>query len=351
MLYSFFKKDRKQIIAFSFIYFIWIISFILYYFVYIEKVMPVTGQQVITSLKVESAFMPVPPKSLADIKWFMDAFFNTFTFKDPADYSHETTFAGIMSFVFIYGCISMFSNAREKLVIILSPVIFTLAAAAIHVYPFKGRLIFFLFPFLFLIIAEGIERMREQTSGNSRTIITIILIIMFIYPVSWAAYHVKKPFSRGQIKPVLEYIKNNWQDGDMIYVHFFSQYEFEYYSNYHPDSLNFSEDEYVIGKAPMGWYGDWKRQDLTKYYDTNKIIEQSNKDILNIYINEVDKLKGRNRVWMLFTDNIPSTRGIMDKAFFLFWLDTKGHQLDLYERGELASVYLYDLSDTAIINK
>ena len=351
ILYSFFKKDSERIIAFSFICFIWFVSFICFYFIYIEKVMPVTGHEVLRSLKVESTLMPMPPKSLADIRWFIDTFFNTFTFKEPFDHAYDTTFAGIMSFAFIYGCVSMFSNAREKLVILLSPVLFTLAASAIHVYPFKGRLIFFLFPFLLFIIAEGIERLREQTSSNSKSIITIIVILLFIYPISWATYHVKKPFSRGQIKPVLEYIKKNWQDGDIIYVHFFAQYEFEYYSNYHPDSFNFSEDEYVIGIAPMGWYGDWKKQDLTKYYDTKKTIKQSSKDILNEYINDVDKLRGRNRVWLLFTDNVPSTRGINDKAFFLYWLDTKGHQLDLYERGELASVYLYDLSDPAIIKK
>lgn len=322
---------------------IWGLSFFVYYNVFIKSITTNISVSVDEVLKLERAFFPFPPKSLSDIKDLMDIFFDTFNFIDVFGFHQGSALPGVGALLFLSGCISMMSNNREKFVTLISPILFTLLAAALHTYPFKGRLILFLIPFFLLFIAEGINDISEKT-GSSRVLITIILLFLFMYPLSWAAYHVIKPLSRGEVKPVLQYVKDNWQNGDMLYVHFYAQYEFEFYSKDHPTPFRFNENEYIIGIAPRGWYRKWRMQDVSKYYDTEKVISQSKTDILKEYIKDLNKLTGQRRVWILFSGNISSVKGISDDDFFLFNLDQKGDMLDSFKKGDAASAYLYDLS-------
>jgi hypothetical protein len=338
------KKEWSDIKGLTVVCSIWALSIIVYYFLYLEPFLSNIGVSAEEVLKRENAFFPFPPTSLADIKWYIDTFFATFNFAEPHDFNQSLMLTGITALFFLAGCISMYSRSREKLIILIAPVLFTLIAAAMHQYPFKGRLILFLTPLFLIIIAEGIEFMYYNLRNSSKIIFAVIIVFLFIYPASWAAYHAKKPLSTGRTRPVLQYINDNWQKGDILYVHFYAQYEFDYYTKYHMEPFVFNEDEYIIGIAPRNWYNLWKRQDVSKYYDTTATSKQSNSDILKEYIKDIDKLTGRNRVWMLFVTYVSSTKGLKDNSFFLFHLDTKGTRLDSFSNG-LASVYLYNLNN------
>ena len=149
------------------------------------------------------------------------------------------------------------------------------------------------------------------------------------------------------MKPALQYIKDNWQKGDILYVHFYAQYAFDYYSMYHPQPFTFDDDEYIIGIAPRGWYRIWKRNLVSKYYDTGKTVKQSSTDILKRYKKDIDQLKGHKRAWLLFVRGISSTAGIKDSAFSLYYLDTKGKRLASFKNS--VSAYLYDLSEQSTV--
>ncbi len=316
---------------------IWAISFLAVYFVYTRNAMASTGMRVEDLLKLEQAFMPFPPLSLADARWYIDAFFETFN--SPAGFHLK----GIASLVFLIGCVSLFADGKERFFILISPILITLFAAAMHTYPFKGRLILFLVPLIILFIAQGVAHIHNKTKNTSQVITSVIVVLLFVYPLLWATYHIKKPFSRSEIKPVLEYIENEWQDGDLLYVHFYSEYAFQYYSKYHPDPYRFHDNDYVIGIAPRGWYNKWRKKSVSRYYNPEEEILQSNSDILNEYVKDLNKLRGKKRVWVLFTEDIV-TGGIRDEKFFLYHLDTIGKRLASFGRSGLAIVYLYDLS-------
>jgi len=344
IIFGFIRKDWSRTGRAIAVSLVWAISFIIYYSVFLKNAAMNSAVDVDSVLKAEYAFFPFPPRSMSDLKWLVDTFFDTFNFADSFDFRQGLTLTGIGALLFISGCIRMYSIDKEKFITVISPVFFALAAAALHKYPFRGRLILFLTPFFLLVISEGVYFFYEKTKEQSKAIIVIIVIFLFTYPVSWAAYHVKKPIAREDIKPVLRYIKDNWQDGDVLYVHFYAQYAFDYYSKYHPKSYPFSENEYIIGIAPRNWYREWRKMDVSKYYDTGKTVTQSSSDILNEYVKDIDKLTGRKRVWLLFTGNISSTKGIRDDDFFCFYLDTKGRRLGSYQNAD-AAVYTYDLSN------
>jgi hypothetical protein len=162
--------------------------------------------------------------------------------------------------------------------------------------------------------------------------------------LSWAAYHAKNPISRADIKPVLSHIKDNWRDGDIVYVFYYSQYAFEYYAKYHPGPYSFDENEYTIGIAPRGWYDRWRKQSVSKYYDLEKEIVQSHSDVFKEYVKDINKLKGHKRIWALFTEGHPRD-GIEEDKFFKYHFEQVGKLRDSFGRSGLAIAYLYDVSE------
>lgn len=321
----------------SIVFLIWAISFTALYFIYISKAYAHIGLGVEGSLKSEHAFMPVPPMSFGDVKWYIDNFFETF------DYPVGVALPGVAAIAFLVGGVTVFSESRKKFFILMLPVFFTYFAALLHKYPFKGRLILFLVPLLILFMAEGVYQLWKRTRNGSVIIGAIIAGTLFVYPLMWAAYHGIKPTSRENIKPVLTYIKDNWQNGDILYVHYYSQFAFEYYTKYHPEPYNFKDNDYAIGIAPRRWYTRWKRYDMSKYYDIERNVIQSRTDSLREYAKDLDRLIGHKRVWILFTGDL-LVDGVTEENFFLYHLETIGERIDSFGRVGNASVYLYDLS-------
>jgi len=339
VIFSLNKTEWHKVWRFLIIYSIWILSFLIDYLFYIQNLQTNFDMSVEEMLTVmEHAYMPLPPKSIADIKWFIDLFFEIF------NYPVGMTLTGISAMAFITGCAAVYSQNKRKFFVLASPIFFTFLAAALHQYPFKGRFIFCLVPFILFFIAEGTEYIREKISVNSAVPGLIFTGLLFFHPLLWAAYHVKAPSSHEEIRPVMGYIKNNWQKGDIIYVHYYAQYAFEYYSRYHPRPYRFNEDEYIIGTAPRGWYRTWRKQQVSKYYDPTAPIKQSSVEVFKIYTKDLDRLKGNRRVWILFTGTIPRD-GITEEKFFIYHLETIGKRLDFFGRPGISSVYLYDLSN------
>lgn len=336
--FSLINKDWKAIGKLSISYSLWILSFIANYFYYIRPLQASFTVELDEMLSVmENAYMPIPPKSIADIKWFLELFFDVFN--NPV----AMTLTGISALAFLIGCIYLYTQNRRRFFLLLSPVFFALFAAALHEYPFKGRFIFFLLPIILIIIAEGAEYTRVRTFQNAKIIGITFILLLFLHPLSTAAYRVKKPFYWEDLRPVLNDVKINFQKGDIIYVHYFTQYPFDYYLHYHPEPYRFNEDQYIIGIAPRGWYRHWKKQDVSKYYHPDVPVKQSNTDIFNLYRKDLDKLRKNKRVWILFTESI-SRGGMNEEQYFVYYLDTIGKQIGSYGKPGISSVYLYDLS-------
>ena len=332
-------KDWARLRSLLIVFIIWGLSFIVIYLVYTRTMSADLAKSIgiETAFKMEQFIIPFPPKSLVDVKWYIDTFFDTFIFQDPTIYVKKVTLSGLMAFAFLVGSVAMFNEKREKFYVLIFPVLFVLLATALHLFPFKGRHILFLIPMFLLIISEGTEYIRVRISKNSAMMGAILIGLLLVYPVSWAAYHVKKPLIRSEIRPVLNYIESNWQEGDIIYVHFFAQYELEYYLKYHPDPFDFKNNQYIIGIGPRGWYKLWRKNKVPERY--KGLEDQSKDDLKKEYINDMNQLIGRKRVWILFTGDISM------ESFFLSHLDSIGGRLDSFGHSGLGLTYLYDFSN------
>ena len=331
------NNDRKGAGKLLVSYSIWGLSFIANYLLYIRglKAAFIVGMDQI--LAFQDAYMPVPPASVADIKWYMELFFDVFS--NPVG----MTLVGIAALAFIVGCVSMYTQRRSAFIIVVSPVIVTFLAGALHQYAFKGRFILFLLPLLLLVVAEGAEYIRKATYRNSRVIGTVFIVLFFLHPVTLSAYRVLNPFYWEDIRPVMKYVKDNWREGDIIYVHYYAQYPFDYYTNHYPEPYRFDDDEYIIGIAPRGWYRNYRKQDAGKYYPPEASVKQSSSEIFDLYLKDLEQLKGKGRVWFLFTAAIPKN-GMDEERFLIYHLGKTGKRLDVFGRSGISAVYLYDLS-------
>lgn len=332
------KKEWSKMRGLLITFLIWGSGFLAVFFIYTRPLMynfTLTNDSIFW-MKAKG-FMPFPPMSLSDIQWFLDLPQRIFAFPIGL------TFSGIGTLTFLAGCITIFLGKKEHFFILISPLIFTLLASAFHKYVFSLTPILFLVPFIILIIAEGTEYIREKISFSSQVIGIILVGLLFLHPLSWAAYNTVKPSSREEIKPVLAHIKNNWKSGDILYVYYMTQFAFEYYSKYHPGNYHFSENEYIIGRGPQDWYATYKRKDFKGFWNPDRPFSQPYNEIFKGYIEDLNKLKGNKRVWVLFSSMV-SKDGIHEEKFFQYHLETIGKKLDSFGQPGVSAVYLYDLS-------
>lgn len=296
------EMEFSKIVRLSIAYSIWIASFVIYYSISLNNI----TSNIFLSNFWAMHFAPLPSLKFWEARWYIDTFFKILY--DPVGIS----LVGIAALSFIVGCISMFQEKRKLFFLLLSPILFALLASGLHRYPFGGRVILFIVPNILLFIAEGTEQIIAKTRHTSPIIGITVICLLFFYPLYETGYHLIRPNFNQEIKPVMTYLKKHKQDKDVIYLYYSSHDAFKYYSK----KLGFNETDYIVG---IDSKQNWRN-----------------------YINDLNKLRGNKRVWILFS-HVCNWEGVDEDKFFLYYLDSVGERLDFY-KSIGASVYLYDLS-------
>jgi hypothetical protein len=114
----------------------------------------------------------------------------------------------------------------------------------------------------------------------------------------------------------LNYLKNNKNDGDILYLYYGGEHLFNYYLN-----------KYKINMSNTV-FGVKSREDPQKYLE------------------QINLLRGNGRVWVFFPD-IHRTKNINEEQYILFYLDHVGKRITSVRNGRSA-VYLYDLNNQRV---
>jgi hypothetical protein len=268
-----------------------------------------------------TGFLPLAPRTLQEWSWIPRMLLAR-PFREPmgivgldrSPLSLVTT-AGAMA-AFAAGFWWMRRHRRLRLALLLAPAGFALAASALRVYPFAGellsggRVLIFLLPSLAFVMAEGVHALRRLVPGSAgRAAFAAALALVLLPAAAYAAFSV--PHLRGEVKPLLEFVNEERRPGDLMYVYYNGQAVFEYY-------------------APR--YG-WDRR--------NTVPGACSRFTPGRYADDLARLRGRPRVWVLIVDGAPMD-GFDEKKFILAFLDHVGKRLD--DRVAVgAGVYLYDL--------
>ena len=237
-------------------------------------------------------------------------------------------FSGIGLVAVFFGAKSLYDADRRRLALLVSPVVVTLLASVWEVYPFHGRVILFLAPIPLLLMAEGIYRIGCWNVAHAQLLATSMAVLLVAQPAFAAVRHlstgkmyVNPLFSKYQFeeaKPVMAYMRDHWQEGDVVYLYNQSYVAFEYYAAGYGFQPEDSERGIITVLANPAW--SEIRDDL-------------------------QRLQGRRRVWVFFC-HVWTYNGVDEQKLYLHFLDDMGQRLDQFETpdGCDASAFLYDLS-------
>jgi hypothetical protein len=199
---------------------------------------------------------------------------------------------------------------RRGALILLGPVAVTLAASAVHLYPFSGRAILFLTPAAILALAEAGSWIVGGLARGSvpRWLGAAIPALAVGVPI---ALH--PPVYRNEdVRPVLERLGDDRQEHDAIYVVYSGRPAFRFYA----PRIGISD----VGVVTGGCHRDDPRG----------------------YLRELDKLRGTGRVWVFRTH---VSERLAEAPLFDGYLSRIGRYLDSIA-GEDTDATLWDLSRT-----
>jgi hypothetical protein len=258
----------------------------------------------------EGSFWPLPPRSVPELQWPIDA-----SWRMLSNLVHPQS-AGLLAFLCILGCGAIFLRQKLALFILLSPLVLALFASALHKYPFDTRLMLFAAPAVLWLVGEGTGWLTDHISYHKTFMAGVIFSLLFFAPLLEGGIRLIKPRTHEEIKPVLAYVQEHWQAGDSLYLYYEAGAAFKFYA----ERYGFRDKNYVYGIRSKD---DWSK-----------------------YPHDLAKLRGRGRVWILFSHVVVQHKGMDEEEFFLDYLDTIGVRLDAF-KAPLVSVYLYDLRPAA----
>lgn len=302
-LYSGKSKEIKKLTA---TYIFWIINFAIVYYLSFYNIL--SQKDLVNAWK--HSFAPSPFVSFSKFKWY----FNYFCFGNFYYFFGNRGYM-IAAFLFFIGFAKIFTEKNVKLAAIFSPIIFLLIASALHKYPGGARLALFLISGIILIASEGALDLISKYSGNIAVLVLSIFIAFFSYPIYDALKTVVVPIQREEIKPAMKYISENFKKDDTIYIYYGAVPAFRFYS----EKFNIDKNKCIEGSSAGS--DDW-----------------------NIFLKEIEKLRGKKRVWVLFSHLFKNWRRINEEKFLLFHLNMVG-QRSYLRQYKGASVWLYDLTE------
>lgn len=339
-------KKNWRLLFYSFIPFtLWMISFLINYFIYIDE--PQKSEWLIRWFSDRNSFMPLPP-GLESIKWIAYQFYRILEYPlgllwvwNPLTFDNfvlrNLVQMPMLPFVF-YG-IGLFALARTRikwLMVLLFPVLIVLLASGLKLYPVFERLTVFITPLLILVMARGAAEFTDNKYVRPYTFLFIGLFLAG--PVVSSAREMIIPSEMGGYKhtryrETLKYIDTHFKEGDAIYV----------YWNFVPPYRVYKELGYLKYNAIQG-------KDVRE-------VSSNEKEYFENLQRDFDKIKGQQRVWLIFENNLAFDIGDMSEDTWyhqgvfgrepglriLKKFRTMGSELRHFKTRQ-ASVYLFDLT-------
>ncbi len=298
-------RDYRKLIWLSGCIFLWLISFALEYSISLQAIRDNPKFDAYWN----TGYMPFPP--WRDIEWFGRTVINYFRYLGY----RNNYFAFIPISLLVIGTISIFNRRRQVGILFIIPILAMLIASSFEAYSAMARLLLFLVPITILFISEGIIKVGDVVAKHNpllgRTMVLVFTILVLAQPIESSITYLLEPHNKEDTKSVLETLKENYREGDIIYLYYPARFSFWYYA----DQYGFDETDYIIGI---------------------RSVDEPEK-----YIAQIDQFIGKRRVWIVMTHNC--TTCIVDEFdYILDHLNQIGTLRKKYiEKG--AYLYLYNL--------
>jgi hypothetical protein len=132
------------------------------------------------------AFLPIPPRSLADLERIFWQSINVFD--SP---SGIVTPVGVLpsafigSGLFLLGAWVLGRRWKGGLFLLVSPIVLAVLASSLHQYPFHGRLLLFLIPSVHLLVGEGSAALARLVGSKLTFALCAFLLAQPLLDIGW----------------------------------------------------------------------------------------------------------------------------------------------------------------------
>lgn len=269
----------------------------------------------------EAGFWPVPPRNTSELWWpFQQLTYAFGTFGNPRRTNGGLSYpwSPLFVVVMLVGHVAIWKQRRDVALFLVVPALLTLAASAFQLYPFTGRVLTFLEPSFLLATAAGAHYLLRIWPDRLQAATPALLAVLGGSPI-YAAVRALPPERVEHIRPIVAAVARQLQPEDAVYVYYGAGQAALYYA----PMFGLARDTLIVGRCSM----------------TNP----------RAYLREVDRFRGRPRVWILASHLIRNTGELQTLTGYL---DVIGRRVDTLIvpattglPAQAAYLYLYDLND------
>lgn len=252
----------------------------------------------------QGCFVPLPI-SIDAFKWYINQPFHIMAY--PVGFH----LSGLTFLSVCIGGLVTWKKSRHKTILIAGPFVVTIIASLFRKYPFEGRLILFLVPSVILLSGIGILELFKWVREKNKIAAYIVIILFLLFPLYETSRRTLRPFRGENLRPVVEHIIKNKDQGHDLYVYCGAIPAFTYYARL----LNYNQP----------WIkGINSRNNVKKYSEEIKEIFKDRED----------------PVWFVFS-HVWDGHGINEEKYFISELEKIAHQKGYFHAIGGASAYLF----------
>jgi hypothetical protein len=202
----------------------------------------------------------------------------------------------------LIGALALVRRNWKHACMLLLPFALVFVASAAHAYPLLLRTLLFLLPAVALLIAEGVAVLVRRAPRRLGVAAAVaVLGLLSAGPVSLSATHLVHPRKHEEIKPVIEYVRRHWRQGDVLYVHFGAQYALLYYTEC--GCLDLTRPGTTRPLWPLHPLAGGATQESPAALSESPtvIVGRYLGDTPRPYLADLDRVRHARRVWFLYT--------------------------------------------------
>jgi len=174
--------------------------------------------------EAHGGFMPVPPKSLRDLEWFVRRPLDFFV--DPMRYKAF----GLAMVLALIGATALWRRDRLALAMLLVPVPLAALVSVTKMYPFGtqdelrhpmlGRVLLFIVPLVLILMGRGVQWVADAAGRYRAPVLAALLAVLLAHPLLNVVDYIRNPDDPHDAKPALEVLNRHAKPGDFVYVNY-----------------------------------------------------------------------------------------------------------------------------------
>lgn len=271
------------------------------------------------------AFAPLVP-TLDTVNWYLTKAIGVF-----ADVVGLVFVPGVGLLAAVLGGVALARARPLRATLLAAPVAVTLAASAVHRWPFQGRLILFLAPVLVILVARGIGWLAERPSPGSKLAGAALGAMVLFFPLKSALGDFVSPEGRQEIAPVLERVFASRAPGEPVYLYRRAFPAYQYYAQRNGWPLpSRPESDTQFPKQPL------------VSEDGSVLVGAESEEAWRAFRERIARMAdGTPAAWFVFSH---VRRGDVDEEVLFTWfLDGLGTRCETIDRTG-AAAHLYDFA-------